>query len=95
MTHTRLWYLIDAQGQTPGRLASMLSPILQGKYKPVYHPSVDSGDHVVVINADVRSSCCLGGGRLELTSRAEGGFYGAQVGAESVHASHRVKHRLG
>ncbi|CAI8009147.1 39S ribosomal protein L13, mitochondrial [Geodia barretti] len=49
-THTRLWYLIDARHQVVGRLASMVALLLQGKNKPIYHPSVDTGDHVVVIN---------------------------------------------
>ena len=40
-TRTRLWYLIDARGQVVGRLASMLSLLLQGKTKPVYHPAGD------------------------------------------------------
>lgn len=49
-TYTRLWYLIDARGQVTGRLAVMLSLLLQGKTKPTYHPAVDMGDHIVVIN---------------------------------------------
>lgn len=49
-THTKLWYLIDARGQVVGRLATMISLLLQGKTKPIYHPAIDSGDHVVVIN---------------------------------------------
>ncbi|XP_064382912.1 large ribosomal subunit protein uL13m-like [Halichondria panicea] len=49
-THTRLWYLIDARGQVVGRLGSMVSLLLQGKTKPIYHPAVDMGDNVVIIN---------------------------------------------
>ena len=49
-THARLWYLIDAKDQINGRLAGFISLILQGKTKPIFHPSVDVGDHVVVIN---------------------------------------------
>ncbi|XP_065828273.1 large ribosomal subunit protein uL13m-like [Oscarella lobularis] len=49
-TFTRMWYLIDGRGQVVGRLASMLSGVLQGKIKPIYHPATDIGDHVVVIN---------------------------------------------
>lgn len=49
-THTRLWYQLDARRQVVGRLAVRLSSLLQGKTKPVYHPAVDMGDHVVVIN---------------------------------------------
>lgn len=38
-THTKLWYLIDARGQVAGRLAAMISLLLQGKTKPIYHPA--------------------------------------------------------
>ena len=49
---TRKWYLIDAQGATLGRLAVEVASILRGKNKPQYTPNVDTGDFVVVINAD-------------------------------------------
>ncbi|MBR2215565.1 MAG: 50S ribosomal protein L13 [Selenomonadaceae bacterium] len=48
----RKWYLIDAEGQTVGRLAAEVAKILRGKNKPTYTPHVDTGDYVVVINAD-------------------------------------------
>lgn len=48
----RAWYVVDAEGQTLGRLASRIATILRGKHKPTYSPSVDCGDFVVVINAD-------------------------------------------
>ncbi|WP_050613662.1 50S ribosomal protein L13 [Bacillus testis] len=47
----RKWYVIDAQGQTLGRLASEVASILRGKHKPTYTPHVDTGDHVIIINA--------------------------------------------
>ncbi len=47
----REWYVIDAAGQTLGRLASQVAYILRGKHKPEYSPAVDVGDHVIVINA--------------------------------------------
>lgn len=46
------WLLIDAEGQVVGRLAVKLATILMGKHKPTYTPHVDTGDFVVVINAD-------------------------------------------
>lgn len=46
------WYVIDAEGQTLGRLASTIANILRGKLKPEYTPHEDTGDFVVVINAD-------------------------------------------
>ena len=48
----RKWYVIDASGQTLGRLASRAARILSGKNNPRYTPFIDTGDHVVVINAD-------------------------------------------
>ncbi len=46
------WHLVDAEGQTLGRMASEVARILRGKHKPDFTPHVDCGDHVVVINAD-------------------------------------------
>ena len=46
------WLLIDAEGQIVGRLATKLATILMGKHKPTYTPHVDTGDYLVVINAD-------------------------------------------
>jgi large subunit ribosomal protein L13 len=48
----RSWYVVDAEGQTLGRLASRIAQVLRGKHKPIYSPSVDCGDFVVVINAE-------------------------------------------
>ena len=47
----RRWYVADANGQILGRFASEVARILRGKHKPIYTPHVDTGDHVVVINA--------------------------------------------
>lgn len=49
---TREWYVVDAEGQTLGRLATRIAKALRGKHKPTYTPHLDSGDYVVVINAD-------------------------------------------
>jgi len=51
-TWDRKWYLVNADGKTLGRLASEIAVILQGKHKPIYTPHVDTGDYVIVINAD-------------------------------------------
>ena len=48
----RQWFVVDAEGQTLGRLASEIAKIIKGKHKPIYSPSVDCGDYVVVINAE-------------------------------------------
>lgn len=47
----RKWYLVDANGKTLGRLAARIASVLRGKHKPTFTPHVDTGDHVVVINA--------------------------------------------
>jgi len=47
----RGWWLVDASDQTLGRLASRIAALLEGKHKPTYSPHIDSGDHVVVVNA--------------------------------------------
>lgn len=47
----RKWYLVDANGKTLGRLAARIAILLRGKHKPTFTPHVDTGDHVVVINA--------------------------------------------
>lgn len=47
----RRWYVVDAADQTLGRLASRIAFVLEGKNKPIYTPSMDSGDHVIVLNA--------------------------------------------
>lgn len=48
----RNWYLIDCKGQTLGRLATIITSVLKGKVKPQYHPSVDIGDYIILVNAD-------------------------------------------
>ena len=48
----RKWYLLDAEGQTLGRLAVLAANLLRGKHKPQFTPNVDTGDFVIIINAD-------------------------------------------
>ena len=48
----RSWYVIDAENQVVGRLASKIASVLRGKHKPMYTPHVDTGDFVIVVNAD-------------------------------------------
>ena len=55
------WHVIDAEGQVLGRVATLAARLLQGKHKPIYTPFIDTGDHVVVINA----------GSVKLTGRKE------------------------
>ena len=48
----RDWYVVDATGKTLGRLASEIARRLRGKHKPIYTPHVDTGDYIIVVNAD-------------------------------------------
>ena len=51
-TIERKWYVVDAEGKTLGRLASEIAKVLRGKNKAIYTPHVDTGDYVIVINAE-------------------------------------------
>jgi large subunit ribosomal protein L13 len=51
-TVERIWYVIDAEDQILGRLATRVASVLRGKHKPTFAPHVDCGDYVVVVNAD-------------------------------------------
>ena len=48
----RKWYVVDAEGQTLGRLAAEVAKVLRGKNKPIFTPHVDTGDYVIIVNAD-------------------------------------------
>lgn len=50
-TVERDWYVVDAEGMVLGRLASQVAAILRGKHKPIFTPHVDTGDHVIIVNA--------------------------------------------
>lgn len=58
----RTWYIIDATGQTVGRLASRVAHVLRGKHKPTFTPSIDTGDFVVIVNAE---KAIFSGNKLE------------------------------
>ncbi len=51
-TIERKWYVVDATGYTLGRLASEVAKVLRGKNKPIFTPHIDTGDYVIVVNAD-------------------------------------------
>ncbi len=51
-TIERKWYVVDATGYTLGRLASEVAKVLRGKNKPIYTPHIDTGDYVIIVNAD-------------------------------------------
>ena len=51
-TVERKWYVIDAEGKSLGRVASLAATYLRGKHKPTYTPHIDCGDNIIIINAD-------------------------------------------
>ena len=51
-TIERKWYVVDAEGLTLGRLASEVATVLRGKHKPTFTPHVDTGDYVIIVNAE-------------------------------------------
>jgi len=51
-TIERKWYVVNAEGMVLGRLATQVAHILRGKHKPIFTPHVDTGDHVIILNAD-------------------------------------------
>jgi len=58
----RQWWVVDAEGQTLGRLATRIAVVLRGKNKPIFTPNLDCGDYVIVVNAD---KVVVTGNRLE------------------------------
>src|SRR3954468_19519911 len=76
------WHIIDAEGQVLGRVATIASRLLQGKHKPTYTPFIDTGDHVVIVNA----------AKVKLTGRKEEQkLYRTHSGYEGGMREQRVK----
>ena len=77
----RRWYVVDASGQVLGRLASEVATILRGKHKPMFAPHMDTGDHVIVINADkVELTGNKGAGQVRVSAlRLPGRHHGGRV----------------
>lgn len=61
-TIERKWYVVDAAGQTLGRLASEVAKVLRGKNKPIFTPHIDTGDYVIIVNAE---KVAVTGGKLD------------------------------
>ena len=87
----RKWYLVDAEGKTLGRLAAKVATLLRGKHKPTFTPHVDTGDHVVIVNAE---KVVLTGNKMESkTYSTHSGFPGGlkTLTAEHVHRKDPTK----
>ncbi len=65
------WHVIDAEGQVLGRIATIAAKLLQGKHKPTYTPFLDTGDHVVIVNAE----------KVKLTGRKKNKRFTAGIAA--------------
>ena len=84
----RKWYVVDADGQTLGRMASEVAKVLRGKNKPEYTPHVDTGDHVIIINAE---KVLLTGKKLDQKMyRHHTGYPG---GLKEVSCKHMIERR--
>jgi len=83
---TRRWYLVDAKGKALGRLAARVAAMLRGKHKPTFTPHVDTGDHVIVINAKQVS---LSGNKLRTKTYTK--HTGYPGGLKSVTAEHLLQ----
>lgn len=84
----RKWYVIDASGKTLGRLSARVAILLRGKHKPTFTPNVDTGDHVVIINAE---KIHLSGDKMKTkTYTHHTGYPGGlkTVTAEHLHEKH-------
>ena len=88
----RQWYLVDAENQTLGRLASEVASVLRGKNKPTYTPHLDTGDFVIVINADkVRVS---GNKATQKIYRRHSGRPGGMKTETFAHLQARIPERI-
>lgn len=79
----RKWFLVDADGKTLGRLAAKVATLLRGKHKPTFTPHVDTGDHVVIVNAE---KIRLTGNKME--SKTYSNHSGYPGGLKTLTAEH-------
>ena len=84
----RRWYVVDATDETLGRLASRVARVLEGKHKPTFTPNLDSGDHVIVLNA---SRISVTG--TKLTNKAYSRHSGYPMGYKEESLGHLLERR--
>jgi len=88
---TRSWFVIDASEAALGRVASKAAKVLMGKHKPIYTPFLDTGDHVIVINAD--KAILTGNKEKQKVYRRHSGYPGGltEIPAEKMRATRPIK----
>jgi large subunit ribosomal protein L13 len=88
---TRSWFVIDASEAALGRVASKAAKVLMGKNKPIYTPFLDTGDHVIVINAD--KAILTGNKEKQKMYRRHSGYPGGltEISAERMRATRPIK----
>ena len=84
----RDWHVVDADGLVLGRLCTEVARILRGKHKPIYAPHIDTGDHVVIVNAD---KVVMTSGKAERTMKYRHSGYPGGIKAESYAKLHARK----
>ncbi len=88
---TRCWFVVDASEAALGRVASKVAKILMGKHKPIYTPFLDTGDHVIVINAD--KAILTGNKETQKIYRRHSGYPGglSEISAQKLRATRPVR----
>jgi len=84
----REWYVVDADGMVLGRMCTEIARVLKGKHKPIYAPHIDTGDHVIVINAD---KVVMTSGKAERTMKYRHSGYPGGIKSESYAKLHARK----
>jgi large subunit ribosomal protein L13 len=84
----REWHVVDADGLVLGRLCTEVERVLRGKHKPIYTPNVDTGDHVIIINAD---KVVMTAGKAERTIKYRHSGYPGGIKSESYAHLHARK----
>jgi large subunit ribosomal protein L13 len=84
----REWYVVDADGLVLGRLCTEVARVLRGKHKPIFTPNVDTGDHVIIVNAD---KVVMTAGKAERTIKYRHSGYIGGIKSESYAALHARK----
>jgi large subunit ribosomal protein L13 len=87
-TIQREWHVVDADGLVLGRLCTEVARVLRGQHKPIYTPNVDTGDHVIIINAD---KVVMTAGKAERTIKYRHSGYPGGISSESYAHLHARK----